>query len=99
MSIESHSFLDTLEQMKELLSSPDIASRANEARITDDISEFCELTDQYAIQQSDFKGQPEEIEALTSILNKLASKIEVIEKHSLISLQKLEFLSKISPKT
>ena len=99
MSIESHSFLDTLEQMKELLSSPDIASRANEARITDDISEFCELTDQYAEQQSDFKGQPEEIEALTSILNKLASKIEVIEKHSLISLQKLEFLSKISPKT
>ena len=98
MSIESHSFLDTLEQMKELLSSPDIASRANEARITDDISEFCELTDQYAEQQSDFQGQPEEIEALTSILNKLASKIEVIEKHSLISLQKLEFLSKISPK-
>ncbi len=33
MSIDSHLFLDTLEQMKELLSSPDIASRANEARI------------------------------------------------------------------
>jgi hypothetical protein len=99
MSMDSHLFLDTLEQMKELLSSPGIASRADEACLTDVISEFCELTDQYAVQQSDFKGQPEEIEALTSILNKLASKIEVIEKHSLISLQKLEFLSKISPKT
>ena len=98
MSMDSHLFLDTLEQMKELLSSPGIASRADEACLTDVISEFCELTDQYAVQQSDFQGQPEEIEALTGILNKLASKIEVIEKHSLISLQKLEFLSKISPK-
>ena len=99
MSIESHSFLDTLEQMKELLSSPDIASRANEMSITDAISEFCELTDQYAVQQSDSEGRPEDIAALSSILKKLASKIDVIEEHNLISLQKLKFLSKISPKT
>jgi hypothetical protein len=99
MSMDSHLFLDTLEQMKELLSSPGIASRADEACLTDVISEFCELTDQYAVQQSCDEGRPEDIEALTSILNKLASKIEVIEKHNLISLEKLKFLSQISPKT
>ena len=99
MSIDSHLFLDTLEQVKEILSSPGVASRAQDAFITDVISEFCDLTDQYAVQQSVDTGQPEDIEALTNILKALASKIEVIEKHNLISLQKLKFLSEVSPKT
>ena len=98
MSIDSHLFLDTLEQVKELLSSPGVASRAKEAALTDVISEFCDLTDQYAIQQSTDARQPENNEALTSILKKLASKIEVIENHNLISLQKLKFLYEVSPK-
>ena len=46
MSIDSHLFLDTLEQVKELLSSPAVASRAKEASLTGVILEFCELTDQ-----------------------------------------------------
>ena len=99
MSMDSHLFLDTLEQVRELLSSPSVASRAREAHLTAVIAEFCELTDQYAIQQSESKGRPEDIAALSDILKKLASKIEVIEDHNLISLQKLKFLSKISPKT
>ena len=99
MSMDSHLFLDTLEQVRELLSSPSVASRAREARLTVVIAEFCELTDQYAIQQSESKGRSEDIAALSDILKKLASKIEVIEDHNLISLQKLKFLSKISPKT
>tara|TARA_B100000780_G_scaffold67989_1_gene44974 strand:+ start:276 stop:575 length:300 start_codon:yes stop_codon:yes gene_type:complete len=98
MGIDSHLFLDTLEQVKELLSSPGVASRAKEASLDDVISEFCELTDQYAVLQSTDARQPEDNEALTSILKKLASKIEVIENHNLISLQKLKFMSEVSPK-
>ena len=99
MSIDSHLFLDTLEQVKEILSSPGVASRAKEASLTGVISEFCDLTDQYAILQSTEARRPEDNEALTSILKELASKIEVIENHNLISLQKLKFLSEVSPKT
>ena len=99
MSMDSHLFLDTLEQVRELLSSPSVAARAKDASLGDVITEFCELADQYAVQQSDSEGRPEDIAALSSILKKLASKIEVLEEHNLISLQKLKFLSKISPKT
>ena len=99
MSIDSHLFLDALEQVKELLSSPGVASRAKEALLTDVISEFCDLTDQYAILQSNEARQPKDNEALTSVLRELASKIEVIEDHNMISLQKLKFLSEVSPKT
>ena len=98
MSIDSHLFLDTLEQVKELLSSPGVTSRAQEASIADAISEFCNLTDEYAVLQSSYTESPEEIRSLTNILNRLASKIEVIEKYNLISLQKLKFLSEVSPK-
>ena len=98
MSMDSNLFLDTLEQVRELLSSPSVAARAQNACLGDVITEFCELTDQYAVQQSDSEGRPEDIAALSIILKKLASKIEVIEEHNLISLQKLKFLSKISPK-
>ena len=99
MSMDSHLFLDTLEQVRELLSSPSVAARAKDASLGNVITEFCELTDQYAVQQSDSEGRPEDIAALSIILKKLSSKIEVIEEHNLISLQKLKFLSKISPKT
>ncbi len=99
MSMDSHLFLDTLEQVRELLLSPSVAARAKDASLGDVITEFCELTDQYAVQQSDSEGRPEDIAALSIILKKLSSKIEVIEEHNLISLQKLKFLSKISPKT
>tara|TARA_B100000768_G_C11017302_1_gene264626 strand:- start:278 stop:571 length:294 start_codon:yes stop_codon:yes gene_type:complete len=97
--MDSHLFLDTLEQVRELLLSPSVAARAKDASLGDVITEFCELTDQYAVQQSDSEGRPEDIAALSIILKKLSSKIEVIEEHNLISLQKLKFLSKISPKT
>ena len=99
MSIDSHLFLDTLEQVKELLSSPAVAYRAKEASLTGVILEFCELTDQYAVLQSTDARQPEDNEALTSILKELASKIEVVENHNLLSLKRLDFLSDVSPKT
>ena len=99
MSIDSHLFLDRLEQVKELLSSQGAASRAKDAFLTGVISEFCDLTDQYAVLQSIDARQPEDNEALKNILKELASKIDVIENHNLISLQKLKFLSEVSPKT
>jgi len=40
MNIDSHLFLDKLEQMRELLSSPDIESRANTAFLTQIIKDF-----------------------------------------------------------
>ena len=46
MNIDSHLFLDKLELMKELLSSPGIRSRANEPRLTKTIAEFYQLLDE-----------------------------------------------------
>ena len=52
MTIDSHLFLDTLEQMRELLASPDVESRADEAFLTQAIKEFYSLIDEYAVAQS-----------------------------------------------
>ena len=59
MDTDGHLFLDTLEQMKELLSSPDIASRAEDPFLTKTITEFYELIDAYADDQSSEATQPE----------------------------------------
>lgn len=98
MNIDSHLFQDTLEQMKELLSSPDIASRANDPILTKEIVEFYELIDEYAVEQSSDVSIPEVFDKIQAILAQLASKIDTIDQHVNLNLNKLSFLSKVTPK-
>jgi hypothetical protein len=98
MNIDSHLFLDKLEQMRELLSSPDIASRADEVFVTQVIKEFYSLIDEYAVAQSPDIDAPEDPETIKEILGQLTSKIDTIEQHINQETDKLSFLSRISPK-
>jgi hypothetical protein len=98
MNIDSHLFLDKLEQMRELLSSPDIASRADEVFVTHVIKEFYSLIDEYAVAQSPDIDAPEDPEKIKEILGQLTSKIDTIEQHINQETDKLSFLSRISPK-
>ena len=67
MNINNHLLLDTLEQMRELLSSPDIASRANEVFLTQAIKEFYSLIDEYAVAQCPDIDAPEDQEKIKEI--------------------------------
>ena len=96
MNIDSHLFLDTLEQMKEILASPDIASRAEDTFVTQIIKEFYSLIDEYALAQS---SDIDESEAIKEILAQLASKIDIIEQHVKLETDKLSFLSNVTPKS
>jgi hypothetical protein len=98
MTTNSHLFLDTLEQMRELLSSPDIESRANDAFLTQTIEEFYALIDEYALAQNFSIDTTEDPEKIQDILGQLASKIDVITKHVETNLNRLNFVSKITPK-
>jgi len=98
MTTNSHLFLDTLEQMRELLSSPDIESRANDAFLTQTIEEFYALIDEYALAQNFNIDATEDPEKIKDILGQLASKIDVINKHVETNLDRLNFVSKITPK-
>ena len=98
MTTNSHLFLDTLEQMRELLSSPDIESRANDAFLTQTIEEFYALIDEYALAQNFSIYTTEDPEKIQDILGQLASKIDVITKHVETNLDRLNFVSKITPK-
>jgi len=98
MNINNHLLLDTLEQMKELLSSPGIASRADEVFLTQAIKEFYSLIDEYAVAQSPDIDAPEDPEKIKEILGQLTSKIDTIEQHINQETDKLSFLSRISPK-
>lgn len=98
MTTNSHLFLDTLEQMRELLSSPDIESRANDVFLTQTIEEFYALIDEYALAQNFSIDTTEDPEKIQDILGQLASKIDVINKHVETNLDRLNFVSKITPK-
>ena len=98
MNIDNHLLLDTLEQMRELLSSPDIASRTDEVFLTQAIKEFYSLIDEYAVAQSPDVDAPEDPEKIKEILGQLTSKIDTIEQHINQETDKLSFLSRISPK-
>jgi len=98
VNIDSHLFLDTLEQMREILSSPDIESRAQDAYLTKTILEFYELIDEYALEQSSDLNAPESTEKIKVILEQLTSKIDTIDQHVNLNLKKLSFLSKVTPK-
>ena len=96
--MNSHLFLDTLEQMREMLSSPDIESRAEKAFLTKTILEFYELIDEYALEQGSDLNAPESVEKIIGILEKIDSKIDTIDQHINLNLKKLSFLSKVTPK-
>ena len=98
MNIDSHLFLDTLEQMREILSSPEIQSRAKDALATKTILEFYELIDEYAVEQSADLSAPESPKKIKLILEKLTSKIDTIDEHINLNLKKLSFLSEVTPK-
>ena len=98
MNIDSHLFLDTLEQMREILSSPEIQSRAKDALATKTILEFYELIDEYAVEQSADLSAPESPEKIKLILEQLTSKIDTIDQHINLNLKKLSFLSEVTPK-
>ena len=98
MNIDSHLFLDTLEQMREILSSPDIESRANDVFLTQIIKDFYLLIDEYAVAQSPCITETEDPEKIKEILTQLTSKIDAIEQHVNLETDKLSFLSKVTPK-
>ena len=98
MNIDNHLLLDTLEQMKEILSSPDIASRTEEAFLNQIIKEFYSLIDEYAIAQNPNIDAPEDPEKIKEILGQLTSKIDTIEQHVTLEENKLSFLSEVTPK-
>ena len=98
MNIDSHLFLDKLEQMRDLLSSPDIASRADEVFVTQVIKEFYSLIDEYAVAQIPDVDAPEDPKKIKEILSQLTSKIDTIEQHINQETDKLSFLYRISPK-
>ena len=98
MNIDSHLFLDTLEQMRELLSSPDVESRADDPLLTQTIKDFYSLIDEYAVAQSPDTFANEDSEKIKIILAQLTSKIDAIEQHVKLETDKLSFLSKVTPK-
>ena len=98
MTIDSHLFLDTLEQMRELLASPDVESRAHDALLTQTIKDFYSLIDEYAVAQSPDIFANEDSEKIKIILAQLTSKIDAIEQHVKLETDKLSFLSKETPK-
>jgi hypothetical protein len=98
MNVDSHLLLDKLEQMRELLSSPDIVSRADEIFLTQAIKEFYSLIDEYAVAQSSDIDAPEDQEKIKEILGQLTSKMDTIEKHVTLETNKLSFLSEVTPK-
>ena len=98
MTIDSHLFLDTLEQMRELLASPDVESRAHDALLAQTIKDFYSLIDEYAVAQVPEIAAAEDPEKINAILAQLTSKIGIIEQHVNLELDKLNFLSKVTPK-
>jgi len=98
VNTDNHLFAKALEQMKELLISPALESRAKDPFVTKTIIEFYDLIDAYAENQSLEPDDPKQSEQLRSIFTDLVSKIDAIEDHVNSGLDKLNFLSKITPR-
>ena len=96
---DSHLLLNTLEQMKELLSSPGIDSRAQDPLVTNTLVEFYELINEYSIEQGSGVNPPKDTDKSKAILVQLASKIDIIDQHVNLNLNKLSFLSEVAPKS
>jgi hypothetical protein len=98
VNTDDHLFAEALEQMKDLLRSPALESRAKDPFVTKTIIEFYSLIDAYAENQSLELDDPKHSEQLRSIFTNLASKIDAIEDHVNSGLDKLNFLSEVKPK-
>ena len=99
MSNDGHLLFNILKQMKELLSSPGIESRAQDPFVTNTLVEFYELINEYSIEQGSGLNSPKDPEKNKAILTQLASKIDIIDQHVNLNLKKLSFLSKVAPKS
>ena len=99
MSNDSHLLLNILEQMREILSSPGIASRAQDTFVTNTLVEFYELINEYSAEQNSGVNSPKDPAKNKAILIQLASKIDIIDQHVNLNLKKLSFLSKVAPKS
>ena len=98
MTTDNHLFAKALGQLKELLRSPALESRAKDPFVTKTIIEFHDLIDAYAENQSLEPDDPKQSEQLRLIFTDLASKIDAIEDHVNSGLDKLNFLSNITPR-
>ena len=98
MTADNHLFLEALEQMKDLLRSPALESRAKDPFVTKTILEFYELIDAYAKNQTNGSDDPKQSEQLKLLYADLGSKINTIESHVNVGLDKLKFLSEVKPK-
>ena len=95
MDSDRHAFLDALEQVRELLASPDVASRADETFLTETLSKFYELIDEYALEYSDDPESPEDPEKIKEILEQVTTQLNAIDEHITLNQEKLKFLSNV----
>ena len=95
---ENDLLLATLEQMKEIMSSPELSSRAQNLFLTEIVLELYKLIDEYADLVQSGIGQIGPDSRARDLLGQLNEKLTLIEEYSDKNLQKFEFLSKITPK-
>ena len=96
---EDDLFLASLEQIREIMSSPEISSRAPNVFLTEIVSELYELIDQYAKIVSSEKDIPDHSVTADELLMKLSEKLVLIQEHTDKNLKMFNFLTKIAPKT
>ena len=96
---ENDLFLASLEQIREIMSSPEISSRAPNVFLTETVSELYELIDQYAKIVSPEKDIPDHNVTADELLMKLSEKLVLIQEHTNKNLKMFDFLTKIAPKT
>ena len=96
---ENDLFLASLEQIREIMSSPEISSRAPNAFLTETVSELYELIDQYAKIGSPEKDILDRSVTADELLIKLSEKLVLIQEHTDKNLKMFNFLTKIAPKT
>ena len=96
---ENDLFLASLEQIREIMSSPGISSRAPNVFLTETVSELYELIDQYAKIVSPEKDIPDNSVTADELLMKLSEKLVLIQEHTNKNLKMFDFLTKIAPKT
>ena len=88
----------TLEQVKEIMSSPELSSRTQNAFLTEIVSELYRLIDEYADLVHSKLDQIDSGSRAHDLLIKLSEKLTLIEEYSNENLQKFDFVSKITPK-
>ena len=95
---ENDLLLATLEQVKEIMSSPELSSRTQNAFLTEIVSELYRLIDEYADLVHSKLDQIDSGSRAHDLLIQLSEKLTLIEEYSNKNLQKFDFVSKITPK-